>query len=208
MNCLGIDEATIVGASYGGAVAATIALDYPERVSRLVLIGAVTNNEPMQSLMPRIGRLPLIGDIVTPLFLGSRWVLRERMKRMYRRSGKAMDEHKFAARHHLLVTSNAHRAMLRTMRRWHANRITSEAHLIKQPTLILWGEADEHISLADGVRLREAIPRSRLIVFLKSGHLPPVEQPERFVEVVTDFCRPTVEAEEPQAAGLRRGEQS
>src|SRR6185436_2853588 len=70
MNRLGIDEATIVGASYGGAVPATIALDYPERVSRLVLVGAVINDVPMQSLMPRIGRLPLVGDIVTPLFLG------------------------------------------------------------------------------------------------------------------------------------------
>ena len=188
MNRLGIDEATIVGASYGGAVAATIALDYPERVSRLVLVGAVINDVPMQSLMPRIGRLPLVGDIVTPLFLGSRWVLRERMKKMYRRSGKTLDEHKFAARHHLLATANTHRAMLRTMRRWHANRIANEAHLIRQPALILWGEADEHISLSDGMRMREAIPRSRLIVFRNSGHLPPVEQPENFVQVVTDFC--------------------
>jgi len=74
------------------------------------------------------------------------------------------------------------------MRRWHANRIANEAHLIRQPALILWGEADEHISLSDGMRLREAIPRSRLIVFRNSGHLPPVEQPENFVKVVTDFC--------------------
>ncbi len=188
MNRLEIDEATIVGASYGGAVAATVALDYPERVSRLVLIGAVTNDEPMKKLLPRVAQLPVLGDVVTPLFLGSRWVLRKRMQDIYRRSGKPMDERKLAARHHLLSAADSHRAMLRTIRRWHANRITRDAHLIRRPTLILWGEYDRHIPLSDGVRLREAINGSRLIVFRNCGHLPQAEQPEKFVEVLTQFC--------------------
>lgn len=207
MNRLEIDEATIIGASYGGAIAATIALDYPERVTRLVLVGPVTSDVPMRKLLPRIGRLPLIGDIATPLFLGSRWVLRERMKAMYRRSGKMLDERKFAARHHLLATSNTHRAMLRTLRRWNANRITNEAHLIQRPTLILWGERDEHIPLTDGVRLREAITGARLIVFRNCGHLPQAECPEKFVEVVTGFCAPTeTQANNPAApVELKRG---
>lgn len=190
MNRLEIDEATIVGASYGAAVAATIALDYPERVSRLVLVGAVTNDEPMKKFLPRIGRLPLVGDVATPLFLGSRWVLRERMKSMYRRSGRMLDQRKFAARHHLLATANTHRAMLRTLRRWNASRIANEAHLIRRPTLILWGEVDEQIPLSDGVYLHEEIPGARLIVFRNCGHLPPVECPEKFVEIVVDFCSP------------------
>ncbi|HEY6047236.1 MAG TPA: alpha/beta hydrolase [Pyrinomonadaceae bacterium] len=189
MNRLEIDEATIVGASYGGAVAATMALDYPERVTRLVLIGAVTNDDPMRKLVPRIAQLPLVGDVVTPLFLGSRWVLRKRMEDTYRRSGRPLDEHKLAARHHLLATAASQRAMLRTIRRWNANRISREAHLIRKRTLILWGEDDRHIPLSDGVRLREAIAGARLIVFRDCGHLPPVEQPERFVKVVTQFCQ-------------------
>jgi len=209
MNRLEIDEATIVGASYGGAVAATIALDYPERVSRVVLIGPVNNDEPMKKLLPRVGRLPLIGDIVTPLFLGSRWVLRKRMRNMYRRSGKNLDEYRFAARHHLLATAATHRAMLRTMRRWNANRIANEAHLIRRPTLLLWGEVDEYIPLTDGVRLREAIPGARLIVFRNCGHLPHAECPQKFVEVVGDFCAPAkLQGENPVPVELRRGKRN
>lgn len=207
MNRLEIDEATIIGASYGGAIAATIALDYPERVTRLILIGAVTNDEPMKKLVPRIGRLPLVGDIVTPLFLGSRWVLRERMKKMYRRSGRMLDEHKLAARNHLLAAANTHRAMLTTMRRWNANRIMNEAHLVRRPTLIMWGEADEHIPLTDGIALREEIPGARLIVFRNCGHLPQAECPEKFVEVVTQFCMPEESAEEDHPAELKRKKQ-
>jgi pimeloyl-ACP methyl ester carboxylesterase len=139
-------------------------------------------------MLLRCARLPIIGDIVTPLFLGSRWVLRKRMEDTYRRSGKGLDERQLAARHHLLATANTQRAMLRTLRRWSATRIAREAHLIHRPTLILWGEDDRHIPLADGVRLREAIAGSRLIVFRDCGHLPPVECPDKFVNVVTEFC--------------------
>ena len=60
--------------------------------------------------------------------------------------------------------------------------------MIRMPTLIVWGEADSHVPLSDGVRLRDRIPGARLIVFRNCGHLPPAEQPEKFVQVVTQFC--------------------
>jgi len=61
LDRLEIDTATIVGASYGGAVAATIALDYPERVERLVLVGTVSNDNILKQPMVRLACLPLIG---------------------------------------------------------------------------------------------------------------------------------------------------
>ncbi len=189
MDRLGIDQATIVGASYGGAVAATIALDYPERVAKLVLVGAVSNDEVKKKLLLRLVSVPVIGDIATPLFLGSRWILRKRTEEVYRRLGYPVDERKLAARHHLLVTANTHRAMIRTVRRWSAERISREASLIRPPTLLIWGEEDTHIPLNDAFRLRDAIPNSRLIVFRYCGHLPPTEYPEKFVEVVAEFCK-------------------
>src|SRR5947199_7262831 len=92
MDQLGLDTATIVGASYGGAIAATIALDYPERVEKLVLVGAVSNDDAKKKVLLRVSCLPIIGDIATPLFLGSRWILRKRMEDMYRRMGRAVND--------------------------------------------------------------------------------------------------------------------
>jgi pimeloyl-ACP methyl ester carboxylesterase len=189
MNRLKIKKAIVVGASYGGAVAAALALDYPNRVARLVLVGAVTNDEAKKKMLLRLSRLPIVGDIVTPLFLGSRWILRKRTKQVYRRIGTVLDEHKLAARHHLLATANVHRAMIRTARRWRANRIQRHASLIRQPTMLVWGDLDTHIPLTEGFRLRDAIPNARLIIFRNCGHLPPTENPEKFVAVVADFCR-------------------
>jgi len=188
MDRLEIDRATIVGASYGGAVAALLALDCPERVAKLVLVGAVSNDEPKQKLLLRLASVPLLGDLATPLFLGSRWILRKRTADVYRRLGLPIDERKLEARHHLLETANTHRAMIRTVRRWSANRISREASLIRQPTMLIWGEEDTHIPISEAFRLRDAIPNSRLIVFRRCGHLPPTEYPEKFVEVVAEFC--------------------
>jgi pimeloyl-ACP methyl ester carboxylesterase len=189
MDRLGIDQATIVGASYGGAVAAMMALDYPERVANLVLVGAVSNDQPKRKLLLRLAGVPVLGDIATPLFLGSRWILRKRTEEVYRRLGYPLDERKLEARHHLLATANTHRAMIRSVRRWSADRISREASLIRQPTMLVWGEEDTHIPISDAFRLREAIPNSRLIVFRHCGHLPPTEYPEKFVEAVADFCK-------------------
>ena len=190
MDRLGIKKATIVGASYGGAVAATMALDYPERVHKLVLIGAVTNDDARKKLLLRVSCLPLIGDIATPLFLGSRWILQKRMENMYRRMQKPINQKMVASRHHLLATANTHRAMIRTARAWSANRIEREASLIRQPTMIVWGDQDDHFPVDHAFRLRDVIPNSKLVVFRNCGHLPPAEHPQRFVEVMESFCGP------------------
>jgi pimeloyl-ACP methyl ester carboxylesterase len=205
MDRLGIEKATIVGASYGGAVAATMALNSPERVDRLMLIGAVSSDEPKKKLLIRLSRFPVIGDIVTPLFLGSRWVLRKRMEEMYRRIGAPVDERMLEARHHLLATANMQRAMIRTVRRWSANRIARDAHLIRQPTMLVWGDDDNHIPISQAYRLRDAIPNARLIIFRNCGHLPPAEYPEKFVEVVAEFCKgEETQNESPQALEFKQ----
>ena len=189
MDRLQIEKAGIVGTSYGGAVAATIALDYPERVEKLVLVGAVSNDDAKRKFLLRVSCLPLVGDIATPLFLGSRWILRKRMTDMYRRMGRPINKKMVASRHHLLETANAHRAMIRTARRWSANRIEREASLIRQPTLLVWGDEDTHIPIENAIMLRDTIPNAKLIVFRNCGHLPPAECPEKFVEVVAEFCK-------------------
>ena len=48
LDALGIPRAIFVGSSYGGAVAATCALDYPDRVEKLILVGTVNNNRPLR----------------------------------------------------------------------------------------------------------------------------------------------------------------
>ncbi len=189
LDALSIPRAIIVGSSYGGAVAATCALDYPDRVENLVLVGAVNDNRPLAFKLMRLFGSPLFGDVVSPLLIGSRRLLRRRMKRVYDQHEWVLDERRVDARHLPLRAASTHRAIIRTVRRWDAERISRDAHLISQPTLLVWGENDREIPLSDGERLHAEISRSRLIVFLNCGHLPHEEYPWEFTKAVIDFCK-------------------
>lgn len=185
---LGLAQVTLVGSSYGGAIAASIALDYPTRVKKLVLVGAVTNNEPTKYLLMRLFGSPLIGDILSPLLLSSRQLLKRRMKRVYDRHSWVLDDVRVEARHQPLRTAATHRAIIRTVRRWDADRIQREAHLITQRTLLVWGDNDAEVPLRFGQQLLNAIKGARMIIIQNCGHLPHEEFPQAFIEVVGGFC--------------------
>ena len=55
------------------------------------------------------------------------------------------------------------------------------------PTLIIAGESDQLIPLADVTRMHDAIPNSVLRVIPNAGHLPPVEQPSLTTQVIQEF---------------------
>ena len=185
---LGCKSSILVGSSYGGAVASLVALDNPDLVGKLVLVGAVTNNEPKRYRMMRLVQTPVVGDIVSPLLAGSRRLLKARMKRVYDRRGTTLDDFRVDARFLPLRTASTHRAIIRTVRRWDAARIANEARLIKQPTLLVWGDNDPDVPLSDGVELQRQIRNSRLIVFKDCGHHPQEEYPAAFTEAVLKLC--------------------
>ena len=190
MNRLGIGRAALVGSSYGGAVAATLALDYAERVEKLVLVDAVINDDLKNAPIFRLAAVPVLGETVAPFLLDSKRFFRRRM-----RSTIAPENHRIITQERVdsvarpLRAADAHRSVLRTARAWDANRVERDAQFIKQPTLIVWGAGDRVIPVRDGEKLRDAILHSRLVVFKNCGHVPQEEAPEEFARAVADFCR-------------------
>jgi pimeloyl-ACP methyl ester carboxylesterase len=59
------------------------------------------------------------------------------------------------------------------------------------PTLIVWGERDKIIPLSHAYQAHEAMPQSRLEIIEGVGHFPHVEEPFRFVEILSDFLGTT-----------------
>jgi pimeloyl-ACP methyl ester carboxylesterase len=189
MNHLEIESAILIGSSYGGAVAATCALDNPERVERLVLVDAVINDYVKRRPILRLAALPLVGNLISPLMLGSRRLVHSQMRKGYAPENMHLfDEARMTSHHRPLLAANTQSATLKTLRRWSAGRIERDAHRIEQPALLVWGEDDPEIPVAHGRRLFEEIPNSRLIVFQHCGHMPMEEYPREFTEVVTGFC--------------------
>lgn len=74
-------------------------------------------------------------------------------------------------------------------------RYTDEMeHLYRRitvPTLIVWGEADDWVPVAQAQRLNQLIPGSRLEVIEKASHLVQEDRPELFAEIVQSWLRET-----------------
>ncbi len=189
MNTLGIGRATLVGSSYGGAVAMTIALDYPEFVEKLVLVDAVINNEVLSHPILRLAAIPGIGELITPFLVDSRALLRHRM-----RGTLSPSNHDLITKERVsnvlrpLTAADGHHSVLATSRAWDANRIEDDAHLINHPTLIIWGEEDTVIGIHNGYKLHDSILHSRFVILKNCGHVPAEEKPDIVAGLVSEFC--------------------
>jgi pimeloyl-ACP methyl ester carboxylesterase len=73
-----------------------------------------------------------------------------------------------------------------------SNRLYLAKHL---PFLLIWGKRDRIIPFSHGVATHLQIPHSQFEAFSRSGHFPQLDEPERFVRVVTDFVDSTAPAE-------------
>ncbi|HEY8561766.1 MAG TPA: alpha/beta hydrolase [Pyrinomonadaceae bacterium] len=189
MNRLGIGRADIVGSSYGGAVALTLALDYPERVEKLVLVDAVINDEATSHPIMRLAKIPGVGEVITPFLVDSKRFMKFRMQ-----GTLAPVNHHLITKDRIesvirpLQSKEGHRAVLQSGRNWDANRIERDAHLVSQPTLIVWGEEDTVIPIKCGESLYNSILNSRFVVLKDCGHVPQEEKPELFTSLVSSFC--------------------
>lgn len=190
MNVLGIGRATLVGSSYGGAVASFLTLDYPERVEKLVLVSAVSNDNAKNHPILRMVEVPGLGEIMTPFLLDLKPLLKFRMNNTFAPDNSHLiTQERLDSVHRPLSAADAHHSVLESARNWKAGRIEEDAQLIDQPTLLVWGENDVVIPVHNGYKLQRLILNSRLVIFRKCGHLPPEEAPDNFVEVVSGFCR-------------------
>ena len=71
---------------------------------------------------------------------------------------------------------------------FHDSQLQRWLHRIHIPTLIIWGENDQHFPPVYGETWQKAIPGSRLVRLARCGHLPIQEQPEQFAARVAEFC--------------------
>jgi pimeloyl-ACP methyl ester carboxylesterase len=190
MNTLGIGRAVLVGSSYGGAVAMTLALDYPEFVEKLVLIDAVINDEVLRHPILRLASIPGVGEVITPFLVDSRLMLRYRMRgTLSKANHELITSERIANVLRPLTAADGHHSVLATSRAWSANRLEKDAYLINQPTLIIWGEEDTVIGLHNAHKLHDFILHSRLVILKNCGHVPAEEKSELVADLVTEFCR-------------------
>jgi pimeloyl-ACP methyl ester carboxylesterase len=186
---IGVERAMLVGNSMGGFIAAETAIAHPSRVEKLVLVSAA-------GLM-RIGNRRLNAL--------------ERAARLFHPATAAV----FARREHLVSRPRLRRAMLYGVAQY-PERLAPELCYevasgagkpgfldalnaimdydfrdrlpdISVPTLIVWGRNDRVVPVSGAYGYEKLIPNARRVIFEDTGHVPMLERPARFNELLEEF---------------------
>jgi pimeloyl-ACP methyl ester carboxylesterase len=198
MDRLGIGRAAVVGHSMGGPVAMRLALSFPERVSRLVLVSSATDEILRRGARPARLFRPFMTTF-GPFFMNSRrfrrWERRTAVHDPAHITDEVLEGHMRFAR----MKGNM-RAQARTLAGWLSDP-PFYPEQVSQPTLVLWGEHDRWLPLEGGRELAASIPGARLEAVRSAGHMVLEEQPATSNRVLLDFLRegtaaPTVGAGE------------
>jgi pimeloyl-ACP methyl ester carboxylesterase len=197
MGPLGIERATIVGQSLGGGVAMQLAYQHPELCERLVLAGSGGLGREVSWVL-RLLTLPAaeyVMPILFPRFLRDRG---NKVSAFFHERGiRAPHVAEMWRAYASLVEPENRQAFVRTLRAVvgpggqtvsAADRLYLTAAV---PTLILWGDQDDIIPVEHAYAAHEHMPGSRLEIFEGAGHFLHLEQPAKFVEILTDFIEGT-----------------
>ena len=195
---LGHDKATFVGHSLGGGVAMQLAYQFPERCERLVLVSSGGLGRELGFLL-RAATLPG-SEWVIPLLasrglLGAGRAVGGALARVGLRAGTDMAQ--MAQGHATLADPETRAAFVQTLRTIvepSGQRVDASDRLYLAehvPFLIIWGERDSMIPVAHGRAAHELVPSSRLEIFPEAGHFPQLDEPQLFVDVLTDFMDST-----------------
>lgn len=180
LDALNIDKANLVGNSMGGATSLTFALDYPDRLNRLVLMGAAGAGQSMFIPMPSEG--------IKALMVARRNPTKETMRRlielMVYDSSFLTDE---LLEQRLQGALATHRPETFNEPPAPNRELSEELGNVKAKTLIMWGRDDRVVPFDGCLRFLWGIPDSRLHVFSRCGHWCQFEHPDEFNRLVQDF---------------------
>jgi pimeloyl-ACP methyl ester carboxylesterase len=182
MGAVGLEEATVVGASTGALFAERVALSYPRRVGRLVLVGPQTPaNEAISGFREEVQALE---DPVPPEF-----VREFQESTIYQPVPQEFLD---------TVVSESLKLPARVWRNYMEQAVLSidqdyvlPLREIDVPTLILWGEQDPLFPREEQERLAAAIPGATLKVYPETGHAVHWDRPEWVVRDLEAFVRDT-----------------
>ena len=180
MDRLGINRAPIIGHSMGGTVSLSVALEHPERVEKVAVVGSPIVGDGL-ALFLRLaarrslahlayqvpGALPLGVRLFSP-FLARDW------KTWY----------KMFARDLSRTTMESFHYSIASLRK---TDLRPRLREIQVPVMGIYGRVDRIVDPRQGAVLARGIPSADIHNFEQSGHFPMADEPERFCQVLKEF---------------------
>jgi pimeloyl-ACP methyl ester carboxylesterase len=176
MRVLRIPQATLVGSSLGGWIAADFAARYPQMVEKLVLVDAAgikPTGDPRPAVDLNPATLEGTRRVLESIVYDKRWVNDQMVQQAFEKR---------------LRTSDGY-----TIERVLAGVFAGHQYLddklgaIHAPTLAAWGRNDELAPLSAGERFQKGIAGAKIVVFDQCGHIPQVEKAAEFNRTILEF---------------------
>ena len=163
-----IEKPIIIGHSFGGAVAAKLAILYPESVLKLILVSASAVRQP--SFKTKTMRK--ISGFIGPLL--PKKIKKSILKAMnLENSDYATIQNPYLKQTFINVINE---------------NLAAELLKIKIPTLIIWGEKDSVTPLKEGELIAKSIPGAKFKIIKNAGHFVFLEKPEEFIKLIKEFA--------------------
>jgi non-heme chloroperoxidase len=182
MEAVGVERATLVCSSSAGMIAQRVALYYPQRVSRLVLMGSPTTLVNNEAVMEAWKEMLALEDPISPNFV--------------REFQESTIHHPVPEEFLAGLVSESLKVPARVWRDYMegvALTVDDTARLgeIDAPTLILWGDQDAFLEREEQDRRAAAMPEATLKVNPETGHAVHWERPEWVVRDLEEFMKNT-----------------
>jgi 2-hydroxymuconate-semialdehyde hydrolase len=180
-DALKIEQADLVGNSFGGALALAMAVKYPDRIRKLVLMGAMGVNFPITYGLDRVwGYTPSVenmNELLNIFAYNHDFINADLTKSRYETSTQPGFQESFgsmfpAPRQDSVVAMAGYEVYLNT---------------IRQPALIIHGREDRVIPIETSLKLIQALENAELHIFGKCGHWTQIERTEDFCKLVDSF---------------------
>jgi pimeloyl-ACP methyl ester carboxylesterase len=194
LDHLGVDDATVVGASMGGYLAMALLRHHPERVRQLVLADTRARSDDPTVAQRRSAQQDQLGDGAEVASLA-----KETVEGLL--SSGSMARPELVEYVHALAEGadpGGWMAALEAMK----DRPDSML-LLRQAdvrALVVVGELDRVTPIAEAMSLRSLL-KGELVVIPDVGHLPNIEDPLSFNDALTGFLAPGQPAGEPEPVG-------
>lgn len=188
-NRLQLGRFILVGNSMGGAIAWNYALHNPQALAKLILIDAAgyPKKDESGSLGFKIASTPVINNLL--LYVTPKALVRKSLESVYYDQTRVTDA-QVERFHDVAIREGNRRAALHIFKGSFATSVNKgQINQVKTPTLILWGEEDKLISVANVNRFQQDIEGSRAEIYPKVGHVPMEEVPGKVAASILAFVR-------------------
>lgn len=179
MEQLGITHAPLVGHSMGGTVSLLTAIQFPQRVKQVVVIGSPIVGSSLSLLLKLFGRRPIAFIVYKNL-----WAFRLLYRLLApfytrdRRWPQMMDRD---------LSSTTLESFLLSIASLRSTDLRPMLNQVQIPAMGMYGDRDIVVNPSQWKAMSEGVPHARIQRFQKAGHFIMLDEPESFMQSLLEF---------------------